>query len=182
MSKKVTMLAVCFGLAAGPVFAGPAVADAEKKTEVSVQPTGEHMSDAQKQNLEMLKKELVNIQASSEVTDAQKESLAKSLSAITEGATKPSEESVQALASSLSAAKADGEVAPEEAMKIAQDLSTVFNSANVSTDEVKAAVTDVQTIMEASGVDKATVEKLVADLMVIGEEMQKKDLVSFNLG
>ena len=179
MSKMLTLAALTLGLTAGPVFAGVSspsgvlVAEAEKKTDVKVEPTGEHMSDAQKANLEGLVKELQAIQANSDVTEEQKQALATSLSAMADGATQPSEESVEALASSLSTAKKDGEIDKNEAMQIAQDISKVFSSAEIPPEEVKAAATEVQGILEASGVDKDTAKQVADDLMKIGEELKK---------
>ena len=177
MSKKIALIAVSFCLTAGPVFAGPMGgraarwADASATTE-KAPPSGEHMSDAQKSNVEALAKELKAIQEGSQVTEDQKKAMADSLMAIADTAHKPSQESVDNLVKSLNAAKADGEIAPNEAMRLAQDIAKVIDSSGASQEDVQGAIQDAQSILVASGVSKETAMVVAQDLQVIAKEVQ----------
>lgn len=176
MSKKITLIALVFSLTAGPVFAGPRgdrIADAATRSAARAEPTGEHMSDLQKKNLATLQSDLEAVKAGSEVTQEQKDALAKSLAAIPDGATKPSDEAVAALAGSLAEAKADGKMEPNEAKQLASDVMKVLESAGVPPEEVQAAMTDAKAVLEASGVDKADAELVASHLKRIADEIQK---------
>lgn len=130
------------------------------------------VSEQQQANLQTLAGDLQQLQGESEVTQDQVKELSSSLQAMADGATKPSEESVDELATDLSAALDDGSLSTMEQASLTRDLQAVFDSANIKTSEVTAAMEDAQAILESSNVDQADVEKILADLQAIYDEMQ----------
>lgn len=131
------------------------------------------VSEQQQQNLLTLKNDLVALQAESAVTQAQIQALSTSLMAMADGATKPSQELVTALATDLSAALDDGDLTAMEQATLARDLEAVLDSANIPPSELEAVLKDVQAILVSSNVDKADVQKIVADLQAIYAAMRK---------
>ena len=167
---------VAFGLASGPAFAGPR-ANKAKNAEIQ-QPTGENMSEAQKENVVALKTTLEALKAESEITDEQKAQLQKALMNAVDGATKPSEESVSALTTSLSTAMADQSLTPKEAQQLAKDISSVLNSAGISQADAQAAAASAKTVLEASGVTKEDAQKVASALQNIATELQANNDIS----
>lgn len=135
--------------------------------------TSPKMSEQQQANLKNLQNDLLGIKADSQVTQEQKDALAYSLMAMADGATKPSQESVDKLASDLSEAMADGTLANREKVALANDVAAVMNSANIPQSEVEAAVSAAQALLTASGISKSDVQVIVNDLKAIGTEAKK---------
>lgn len=133
-------------------------------------PSGTHLSETQKQNLQKLQADLQAIQQGSQVTTEQKQALKNDLMAMAEGATKPDPALVQQLANDLSEAIADGSIDNKEKAQLANDLQKVMTSANIPPEEVNQAIADAQAILTASGVDKSEVQTIVSDLKAIATE------------
>ena len=144
-----------------------------KAQTTEVQPTGEHMSEAQKGNVQALTMTLEMLKGESQVTDGQKEQLKKDLMNVADGANKPSEETVAALTASLTEALADESLTPMEAKQVASDLSKVLNSAGISQEEAMAAAESAKAVLEASGVSKEDAMKVAESLKAITAELQK---------
>ncbi|MBI3271020.1 MAG: hypothetical protein HYZ53_18600 [Planctomycetes bacterium] len=129
------------------------------------------VSDQQQANLKKLGSDLQALQGDSEVTDAQVQALKSSLRAMADGATKPSQESVNKLATDLSAALDDGSLSTKEQAQLVFDLQTVLNSAHIPPAEVQAAIADAQAILKASNVDSSDVQLIASDLQAIYASM-----------
>jgi len=125
------------------------------------------MSSEQQGNVQKLADDLRALRSASDVTNEQIEALAGSLAELADGATKPDQSLVDALATDLASAMADSEISPKEALQLANDLDAVMSSANVSAEEVQSAIDDAKAILESSGVSKSDVDKIVADLEAI---------------
>lgn len=125
------------------------------------------VSDQQQENLQKLAGDLEGIQADSEVTQDQVKALSSSLQAMSDGATKPSQESVDKLSTDLSSALDDGNLSTMEQAQLTRDMQAVMNSANIPASEVEAAMTDAKTILTASNVDQADVQLVVSDMQAI---------------
>jgi exonuclease VII large subunit len=93
--------------------------------------TGSKMSKTQQQNINKLKADLNSIKQGSQVTQAQKDALKNSLTAIVDGATKPDPDLVQQLANDLTQAIADSNLTTKEKIQLATNLQKVMNSANI---------------------------------------------------
>ncbi len=125
------------------------------------------VSDQQQANLQKLAGDLEGIQGDSEVTQDQVKALSSSLQAMADGATKPSQESVDKLSNDLSGALDDGSLSTMEEAQLTRDMQAVMNSANIPASEVTAAIDDAQTILTASNVDQADVQLVVSDMQAI---------------
>lgn len=131
------------------------------------------MSTQQQANLTKLQQDLAAIKQGSQVTPAQKESLAQSLMTLAEGTTRPSQASVSKLSSDLSQAMADSKITPKEQAQLMQDVAVVLNSANIPPEELQAVMADAQAILLSSGVDQSDVEVIMSDLQAIANELTK---------
>ena len=91
--------------------------------------------------------------------------LATDLTAMAEGATKPSQAN--------EAAAADKNLSSREIAQLTSDFNKVLNSAGISVSEFNAVVSDAQTILKASGISSSDAALIAADLKAIGAEVQK---------
>ena len=123
--------------------------------------------------MEKLKRDLESMKGKSQVTPQMKQQLAADLTAMAEGATKPSQASLQKLVNDLTAATADKNLSSREIAQLSSDFYKVLNSAGISAAEFNAVVSDAQTLLKASGVGSADVALIASDLKGIGAEVQK---------
>lgn len=143
------------------------------RNRTSQKPSGDNLSETQKQNLTKLKTNLMAIKEASEVTQEQKDALTASLMAIRDGATKPDKTLVKKFATDLSEAISDGDFDQKEIAKLANDLRAILNSANITQAELDKAKADLKAILESSNVDKADVQLILADIQAIVDEARK---------
>lgn len=134
--------------------------------------TGTNISSQQQQNLKALESDLKAIKTGSQVTQAQKDALKSSLSALAEGAVRPDPALVQTLTDDLSKALSDGVISDTEKVKLASDLQKILNSANIPVNEVTTAIAAAQVILQASNIDRGDVEKIMNDLNAIVNEVR----------
>jgi len=95
---------------------------------------GSRMSEAQQQNVQKLKSDLLSIKQGSQVTTEQKQALKNDLMAMADGATKPDQALVQTLANDLSQAMSDGKMTTTEntnhlaLTRLGHERSSIFQS------------------------------------------------------
>lgn len=148
-------------------------ADGSVKSKFQERTQGEHAPSAQQQaNIQKLKSDLQLLKSDSQVTQSQKDQMAHDLRNLAEGTQKPSQQSVDKLATDLSDALADGNLTYQEQAMLAQDIASVMNSANIPPEEVQAALNSAQSILESSNVDQSDVQLIMNDLHAIAEELQ----------
>jgi len=136
-------------------------------------PDGSNISTTQQRNVEKLKGDLESIKGKSQFTPQMKQQLAADLTAMADGATTPSQSSVQKLVNDLTAAVADKNLSSREIAQLTHDFNKALNSAGISASEFNAVVGDAQTILKASGVNPADAAMIATDLKAIGAEVQK---------
>ncbi len=156
-------------LSAGPLGGGGAARSRAAETERSA-PSGQNLSAAQQGNLQKLQADLAALKAGSQVTPELKAAVKTSLLALADGATRPSQESVSALAGSLSSALADQDVSQQEKVAIARSVQAVLASAGLPPEEVDQLVAATSELLLAAGVDRSDVQMVVADLQAIATE------------
>ena len=157
---------------ANGTFQKPAERPTRTRPESVPQPTGQNLTVDQKANLQHLQTDLNAIKAGSTVTPEQKTAVADSLAAVADGATRPSDESITALANSLTTATADGNLTPKEKKQLSENIEAVLNSPGIPPEEVAALVSSTEALLTASGVSKEDAETLANDMRAIGEEIQ----------
>lgn len=128
---------------------------------------GSKLSAQQQSNLTKLKTDLEAMYGKSTVTAAQKQAVKDDMAKIMSGASKPSKESVQKLATDLSKAVADKSITPKEAAQLSQDVATVLNSANISQADAQKLLTDTQTLLKATKLTKADAQTIANDVKAI---------------
>jgi hypothetical protein len=162
MSNRLFLcLALCAALEAQPHLpkrGAPSSQSGEHK------PDGSNLSATQQRNLEKLKGDLEAIKGKSQVTPQMKQQLAADLTAMADGATKPSQATVQKLVNDLTAATADKNLSSHEIAQLTNDFYKVLNSAGISASEFNAAISDAQAILKGSGVTSADAALVASDL------------------
>jgi hypothetical protein len=130
------------------------------------------LSEQQRENLAQLRSDLESVIANSEVTSEMIQQLAESLSAVMDGATRPSEDSVAQLVNTIQSSLDDGSITLPEQMEIREDLIAVLESANIPISEINAVIDDLQAIRSASGITRETITTIVGDIRAIATEFQ----------
>jgi len=128
---------------------------------------GGRIPPAQQANIQKLQSDLSAIKANSQVTPAMKQQLATDLTAMAQGATKPSPAAVQQLVNDLTAALSAPSITKVDVAKLTQDFYQVMNSAGISQAEADAVSADIQVIVKASGVTQAQAQTIAADVKAI---------------
>ncbi len=169
-------------LPAGPLSGGsrpertrPAAPPERSRTRpesAPAKPAGENLSEQQKANLQALQADLAAIKSGWAVTPEQKTAVRNSLAAIADGATKPSEASVSALADSLTTALSDQTVSMQEKAQITKNVQAVLQSANIPAEEVEALIASTSALLTATGVSKDEATAVADDLRAIAAEIK----------
>lgn len=158
-------------------FAGTVAAETTVQPNVEVTPPIDlavdvGISDQQKENLAQLAQDLNAIHDDSDVTQAQLENLASDVANVLDGATQPSQESIDQLQQTFQAAIEDGQISTVEVIQLKQDFSAVLESANISQDELLAVYEDVLGIVDASNITQDDIDAIASDVTAIREEFQ----------
>lgn len=174
------LILFCATASAGPLSGGrparpsePPARSGSAASRGATKPTGKNMSDQQTANVQKLQSDLAAIKSGWAVTEEQKTAVKNSLMAVADGATKPSEESVTALADSLSSALADEQLTNKEKAQLASCVETVLKSANIPQAEVEALANSTYEMLVATGVSKEEASAVAQDLKAIGAELKK---------
>jgi hypothetical protein len=125
------------------------------------------------QSLAKVKADLTAIQANSPVTTTQKQQLTKDLLACAQGAGKPSQATVSALADSLTAAFSQKPLSDASRNRLVSRLAAVMNPANIQPSQLQAIYADVQAIFQDNGTVRRDAVKIADQVKAIGAETQK---------
>ncbi len=125
------------------------------------------ISPAQKENIQTLLTDLKVIQAKSDVSAEQKETLVAGMKTLLMDLQAPDKGTLQAFAADLSEAVSDGAVSPTEAIALGQALQQVMTEAGISEEALKTVKADLQEIIAASNVTQEDVQTILADLEAI---------------
>ncbi len=176
MSKSVVLLALGTVFGALTTSASADVSRVWDGTASSPMVVAAAQADGtQKANLASLKTDLQALKADSTVSEAEKQAVKDDLEKIlTSGATRPSKESVEKLASDLSSAAADGEISVDEMMSVATSLSDVLSSANISEEDAKALASSTKTALQSSGVSKDDLQVILNDVKAIADTAKSR--------
>ena len=136
------------------------------------------VSDQQQANLQKLSNDLSALQAGSDVTEAQVKALQTSLYAMCDGATKPSQESVNNLGTDLTTALDDGDLSNKEMAQLTHDLEAVLNSAGIPISEFTTVVNNLKAILTSSNIDKTDIEAIAADCKAIYDALNPPSSVT----
>jgi hypothetical protein len=128
---------------------------------------------AQQQSMRKLVTDLAILKSRSEATPELKQQFARNLQACVQAETRPSEDSVAALANNLATALPGKKLSTQDQAKLAQDLANVLNSASVQPAEIQAALVSARQILLSSGVSEADTQVILKDLQAVVGEVQK---------
>lgn len=115
-------------------------------------------------NVSKIVSDLASIKAKPQATAEQKEKFATSLASVATGATKPSNESVQALASALADAIAGKKLATADQAQLARDLGNAMN-APAGSPQMAAAVQGVKDGLYLAGANDASIQAVAKALV-----------------
>ena len=130
------------------------------------------VNTVQTQNLQRIQADIAIIKTKTEVSADQKQKLQHDLLTAAAGA-KPSEDSVRALAESLSAAIVDKKIASADQAKLARDLFSIVNCSAMNAEQTEAVVADAKEVLVVSGATKAVAATVGANMKAIAAELQK---------
>jgi hypothetical protein len=130
------------------------------------------VNTVQTQNLQRLQADIAIIKTKTEASAEQKQKLQHDLLTAASGA-KPSEDSVRALAESLSIAIADKKIATADQAKLARDLFSIVNCAAMNAEQTDAVVADAKEILVVSGTPKTVAATVGTNMKAIAAELQK---------
>jgi hypothetical protein len=103
-----------------------------------------------------------------------KDRLAKDMTAVPQGANKPSQATVSKLSDHLTTAMTEAKLAPAKKTRIAQDVAVLLNNnASVTPAQRQAMIKDVQSILETGGASSQNASAVAADLQTVVDEVQK---------
>lgn len=125
------------------------------------------------QSLAKVRADLAAIQANSPLTATQKQQLAKDLLACAQGASKPSQATVSALADSLAAAFAQKPLSEASRNRLVSRLAAVLNPANIQPSQMQAVYADVQAIFQDNGMVRRDAVKIADQVKAVGAETQR---------
>jgi hypothetical protein len=114
-------------------------------------------------NVSKLVSDLASIKAKPQATAEQKEKFAASLASVATGATKPSNEAVQALANTLADAIAGKKLATADQAQLARDLGNAMNAA-VGSPQMAAAIQGVKDGLYLAGANEASIQAVAKAL------------------
>lgn len=134
---------------------------------IAAEAAANRLSPTQAANIQKLIADLQAIRANSQVTPEMVEQFLRDTAVLLQGTQKPSQQSVETLATDLKSATADGTISPLEMATLQRDLAQVLTEANIPESEVKAVVDDWKAIVTASGVTPEQVKTILADLQAI---------------
>jgi hypothetical protein len=176
-------------LATASVFAGPDVIIKKRAQEIrdqnnvrqGVAPPSQPARPAAKpatpaaptpiqQSVAKVRTDLAAIKAESQVTNEQKQQLAKDLIALAHGANKPSASTAASLANSLSAAFAVKPLSDKDCSRLLTDLAAVLNPANIQAAQMDAIYADIQAIFQANGLARKDAVEVVNQVKAVGAE------------
>ncbi len=103
-----------------------------------------------------------------------KQQFSKDLSAVSQGANKPSAATAGKLSDHLTTAMAEAKLTQTKKTRVAQEVGMLLNSAKTPVDQKQAMIKDVQTTLQTGGASSENAAAVEADLQTITQEVAAK--------
>jgi hypothetical protein len=100
-----------------------------------------------------------------------KQTLAKDLANVSQGAKKPSPATLSKLSDHLTTALGESKLTTQKKTQLARDVGVLVNSANTPPGPKKAMIKDVESILQAGGSSSENAAAVAADLQTVTEEI-----------
>jgi hypothetical protein len=100
-----------------------------------------------------------------------KETLAKDLANVSQGAKKPSPATLSKLSDHLTTALGESKLTTQKKTRLAQDVGVLVNSANTPLAQKSAMIEDVQSILKSGGSSPENVSAVGVDLHAVTDEV-----------
>jgi hypothetical protein len=101
-----------------------------------------------------------------------KQTLAKELGNVAQGANKPAPATVSKLSDHLTAAMAEAKLTTPRKTRLAQDVAVLLNSAATPPAQKQAMIQDVQSILQSGGSSSENAAAVAADLQTVTDEVK----------
>ena len=101
-----------------------------------------------------------------------KQTLAKDMANVSQGANKPSTATLSKFSDHLTTALAEAKLTPQKKTRLAQDVGVLLNSANTPPTQKTAMIQDVESILKAGGSSSDNAAAVAADLQTITDEVK----------
>lgn len=159
------------GVAGGAAAAPGAAAVPEKQTATR---TGKERSATQQMDFNKLARDLQAIESKPDPSPEQKARIERDLTALTDGAAKPSPERIHLLSLNLVSALQGQNVVKIDQVRFLKNVEFVLNSNAASEIETNAAVNDAETILLANGIPSDDAKKVSAALIGISAQLRSQ--------
>ena len=120
-----------------------------------------------------LQADIAAIKPGSVVIAAQKQQLARDLTALAQGSTRPSTGAVNKLAEDLAAALAQKGLPEGPRGRLVQDLTAVVNPVGIKPDQMQEIISDVQAVFQSNGSTRKEAVAIADDVKALAAETQK---------
>jgi hypothetical protein len=120
-----------------------------------------------------LQLDIAAIKPNSPATPAQKQQLARDLTALTQGPKKPASAAVNKLADDIAAALCQKPVTEGARSRLVQDLNAALNPANLQPTQIQDIVADVQAVFQSAGVLRKDAVSISDGVKAISGDLQK---------
>jgi alanyl-tRNA synthetase len=100
-----------------------------------------------------------------------KQTLAKDLTNVAQGAKKPSPATLSKLSDHLTTALGEAKLTTQKKTRLAQDVGVLVNSANTPAAQKTAMIKDVESILQSGGSSSENAAAVAADLQTVTEEV-----------
>jgi hypothetical protein len=110
----------------------------------------------------------VNSNATTDV----KQTLAKDMANVAQGANKPAQATVSKLSDHLTTALGEAKLTPQKKTRVAQDIGVLLNSANTPPAQKTAMIQDIESILKTGGSSNDNAAAVVADLQAVTDEVK----------
>lgn len=120
-----------------------------------------------------LQTDVAAIKPNSQVTPAQKQQLARDLTALAQGPKKPSSGAVNKLAEDMSAALSQKALSEGTRSRLVQDLNGALNPGNLQPTQMQDIVSDVQAVFQTAGLPRKDAVAIGEDVKAVAGDLQK---------
>jgi len=123
--------------------------------------------------LAQMNSEILTLKTNTAVTAAQIQQFARSLAAAVQGATKPTDGSLQKLSKDLLSALSEKPLNSNLRARLLQNLMAVLNGPGLTAGQVKNIVADIQGVLQMGGTSADRAKVVADDAQVISAEIRK---------
>lgn len=159
--------------ASAPATPSTAPAQPAQPQQTSPQATPVYTMTPQQQAMARLQSSLAAIRPGNTLTPEMKKQLARDLSGVATGPSKPSPGTINKLADSLTVALSEKLLSTATRKRLLEDLQATLNPGKMGASQLQDVIVDVTKLFESNGIPKEQAAGIGKDLQAIAAETQK---------